>query len=163
MKLVETQTAVFNTISAKSDNQHSNTINQSSFSLPSNSLNENSHKTKQLALQEHQHPPIALPCSSQLHEISHPIQTPHQHCVKSVRIRCYSGPYFPAFGLNTERYGVSLRVQSECGKMRTRITSNTDTFYAMQRSERNIAMKYMYVWANYRKISTSKIFVNFLA
>ena len=106
MKLVETQTAVFNTISAKSNNQHSNTINQSSFSLPSNSFNENSHNTKQLALQEHQHPPIALPCSSQLHEISHPIQTPHQHCVKSVRIRCYSGPYFPAFGLNTERYGM---------------------------------------------------------
>ena len=23
------------------------------------------------------------------------------HCVKSVRIRGYSGPYFPAFGLNT--------------------------------------------------------------
>ena len=27
----------------------------------------------------------------------------------------FSGPYFPAFELNTERYGVSLRVQSECG------------------------------------------------
>ena len=26
------------------------------------------------------------------------------HCVKSVLIRSYSGPYFPAFGLNTERY-----------------------------------------------------------
>ena len=24
-----------------------------------------------------------------------------EHCVKSVRIRSYSGPYFPAFGLNT--------------------------------------------------------------
>ena len=23
------------------------------------------------------------------------------HCVKNVRIRSYSGPYFPAFGLNT--------------------------------------------------------------
>ena len=29
------------------------------------------------------------------------------HCVKSVRIRSYSGPYFPAYGQNTERYGVS--------------------------------------------------------
>ena len=28
------------------------------------------------------------------------------HCVKSVRIRSYSCPYFPAFGLNTERYFV---------------------------------------------------------
>ena len=26
------------------------------------------------------------------------------HCVKSVRIRSYSGPYFPAFGLNTDQY-----------------------------------------------------------
>ena len=53
------------------------------------------------------------------------------HCVKSVRIRSYSGPHFPAFGLNTERYSVSLRIQSECGKMRTRITPNTDTVYAV--------------------------------
>ena len=36
------------------------------------------------------------------------------HCVKSVRIQTYSGPHFPAFGLN-----------------RTRITPNTDTFYAV--------------------------------
>ena len=28
-------------------------------------------------------------------------------CVKSVRIRSYSGLHFPAFGLNTERCGVS--------------------------------------------------------
>ena len=27
-------------------------------------------------------------------------------CVKSVCIRSHSGPCFPAFGLNTERYGV---------------------------------------------------------
>ena len=44
-------------------------------------------------------------------------------------------PHFPAFGLNTETYEVSLRIQSECGKirgkMRTRITLNTDTFYAV--------------------------------
>ena len=32
------------------------------------------------------------------------------HCLKSVRIRNYSGPYFPAIGLNTEKY-------SECGKV----------------------------------------------
>ena len=50
--------------------------------------------------------------------------------VKSVRIWSYSGPYFPAFGLNTERYSISLRIQSECEKIRTRITPNTDTFRA---------------------------------
>ena len=36
------------------------------------------------------------------------------HCVKSVCIWSYSGPYFPVFGLNTERKGVSLRIQSKC-------------------------------------------------
>ena len=53
------------------------------------------------------------------------------HCVKSVRILSFSGPYFPAFGLNTERYGVSLRIQSECRKKRTRKSLNTDNFYAV--------------------------------
>ena len=53
------------------------------------------------------------------------------HCVKSVRIRSYYGSHFPALGLNTEKYSVSLRIQSECGKMRSRLTPNTDTFYAV--------------------------------
>ena len=35
----------------------------------------------------------------------------------------FSGPYYPAFGLNTERYGVSLRIQSECGIIRSRKNS----------------------------------------
>ena len=38
-------------------------------------------------------------------------------CVKSVPIRNYSGPHFPPFRLNTERYEVSLPIQSECEKM----------------------------------------------
>ena len=53
------------------------------------------------------------------------------HCVKIVRIRSYFGPHFPAFGLNKERYSVSLRIPSECGIMRARITPNRDTFYAV--------------------------------
>ena len=40
-------------------------------------------------------------------------------------------PHFPAFGLNMERYGVSFRIWENAGKMRTRITPNTDTFYAV--------------------------------
>ena len=51
------------------------------------------------------------------------------HCVKSVRIRSYSGSHFLAFGLNTERYFVSLHIQSELEKMRTRIIPNKDTFH----------------------------------
>ena len=39
------------------------------------------------------------------------------HCVKSVRIRSIS-PY-------------SVRMRKNAGKMRTRITPNTDTFYAV--------------------------------
>ena len=45
-----------------------------------------------------------------------------QHCMKSVRIQNVSGLYFPAFGLNTERYSVSLGIQSEFGKIWTRKT-----------------------------------------
>ena len=50
-------------------------------------------------------------------------------------MRSNSGTHFPTFGLNTERYSigysVSLRIQLECGKMRNRVTPNTDTFYAV--------------------------------
>ena len=49
------------------------------------------------------------------------------HCVKSIFIRSFSGPYFPTFPPNTEGYSVSLRIQSECGKIRTTKTPNTDT------------------------------------
>ena len=63
-----------------------------------------------------------------------------KHCVKSVRIWSYSGPHFPAFGLNTERYG---DIQFECGKMRTRITPNTDTFYAVKKiSIKNVCSRF---------------------
>ena len=60
--------------------------------------------------------------------------TINMHCVKSVRIRSYSGPHFPAFGLNTEKYYVSFRIQSKYGKTRTRIAPNTETFYAVMLS-----------------------------
>ena len=55
-----------------------------------------------------------------------------QHCVKSIRIQSFSGPYFLVFGLHTERYSVSLRMQSKCEKIRTKKTPNTVTFHAMQ-------------------------------
>ena len=61
-------------------------------------------------------------------------------CVKSVRIWGYVGPHFPAFGLNIERYGVSLCIQSECKKMRTRITPNMDTFHVFY-----VYIKYMFI------------------
>ena len=48
------------------------------------------------------------------------------HCVKTVRIQSFSGPYFPALRLNTKKYFISLRIQSECGKIQTSKTPNTD-------------------------------------
>ena len=48
-----------------------------------------------------------------------------------VHIRSYSGPYFPAFRLNTEKYSVSLCIQFAFEKIRTRITPNTETFYTV--------------------------------
>ena len=38
--------------------------------------------------------------TGRIHEVNKP------YCVKSVCIGSYSGPHFPVFGLNTERYGV---------------------------------------------------------
>ena len=55
----------------------------------------------------------------------------HFHCVKGVFIWSFSGPHFPAFGLTTERYSVSYRIQSECGKVRTRKTPNTDSSHTV--------------------------------
>ena len=55
-----------------------------------------------------------------------------KYCVKSIRIQSYSNLHFPTFRLNTERYSVSLYIQSEGGKMRIRTTPNTLTFYGLK-------------------------------
>ena len=78
-KLVETQNTVVNTISTKSNNQHSDILNQSSSSSPSNNLNENYHNTKQLTLQEPQDPPFARP--------SHPTQAYHQRTEQNTAVK----------------------------------------------------------------------------
>ena len=54
------------------------------------------------------------------------------HCVKGDRIWSFLVHIFPhsdMLGLNTEIYCENLRIQSECGEMRTRKTPNTDNFY----------------------------------
>ena len=56
--------------------------------------------------------------------------TAFSNCMKSVRIQSLSGSYFSAFGLNTERYGVSVCIQSKCGNKRSRKTPSTDISYA---------------------------------
>ena len=62
------------------------------------------------------------------------------HCVKSVRVRSFSDLYFPSFGLNTETYFVSFRIQSESGKLRTRKTLNTDTLHAVSASKLSVSL-----------------------
>ena len=52
------------------------------------------------------------------------------------------GPYFPAFGQNTKRYEVSLRVQSECGKIRTK---NNSVFVHFSRSVKATEVTQFYV------------------
>ena len=75
-----------------------------------------------------------------------------KHWVKSVPFRSYSGPYFPAFGLNTKRYSVSLRIRSECGKIRTRITPNTETLRSENENDvKTLKWRYFYVLAKFVK------------
>ena len=70
---------------------------------------------------------------------------PNDEMIKvTLREKCiwsFSGPHFPAFGLNTERYGVSLCIQSKCGKVRTRKTPNTNTFHAVLNQDEIIVIK----------------------
>ena len=66
------------------------------------------------------------------------------HSVKSVRIWSYSGPHFLAFGLNTERYSIYLRIQAEYGKMRIRITPNMDCiFHAATKLDTNLFFHFL--------------------
>ena len=54
------------------------------------------------------------------------------HSVTTVRIRSFTGSYFPAFGLDTERYGISFRIQSECRKIQTKETPNMNFFHVVR-------------------------------
>ena len=78
------------------------------------------------------------------------------HCIKSVRIRSYSCPHFPAFGQNTERFSVSLR--SGCGKIRTRIAPNTDALYAVFSSKTLLIIFENNLW-KYMHISIVKVHI----
>ena len=57
------------------------------------------------------------------------------HIGMTLRKKCpYSKifePYFLEFGFNTEIYGVTFRIQSECEKMRIGNIPNANTFHAM--------------------------------
>ena len=73
------------------------------------------------------------------------------HCVKSVQIRSFSGPYFPAFGLNTE--GVSPSIQSECRKISTRKNSVFGHFSRSGSSVPHCWTKYLQTFSSFNPIS----------
>ena len=62
---------------------------------------------------------------------------------KVSKYEVFSGPYFPAFGLITERYEVSLRIQSECRKIQTRKNSVFGHFSCSENIPK--AMKIVYL------------------
>ena len=53
------------------------------------------------------------------------------HCVKVPVFGVILEYILRSYSLYSERRFVSLRIESKCGKMWTRITPNTDTFYAV--------------------------------
>ena len=66
------------------------------------------------------------------------------HYVKSVGIRSYYGPYFPAFGLNTERFSYSVQMRentdrnnSEYGNFLRSVISWLKEFQLLAVSERD--------------------------
>ena len=61
-----------------------------------------------------------------------------KHCVKSVPFRSYSGPYFPAFGLNTKRYSARILLSYQ---------SKKKNHYVMTR-ESNIG-SFLYEWTKW--------------
>ena len=56
-------------------------------------------------------------------ELISPSQRKHSTARKVCKYGVFSGLYFPGFGLNTEIHFVNLRIQFECGKIRTRKNS----------------------------------------
>ena len=87
------------------------------------------------------------------------LQFNYFHYVKSVRIRTFSGSYFPPFGLNTERYGVPLRIQPECRKIRTRKTPNTNTFHAVFPNTIPVTVVFMLKFRSHLRCSIKKVFL----
>ena len=59
---------------------------------------------------------------------------------------CYTFfPHFPAFVVNTERYAVSLRIQSECGKMWKKCGPEQLRIRTLLRSERCSSLSQIFV------------------
>ena len=93
---------------------------------------------------------------------------------KSLRKKCpYSEFFWSVFSsirMNTERYGVSLRIQFKCGKIRCRETGNTDSFYAVSSrkvfmNQCNLSVEFIsgkYKTINFERMKTFSISQNII-
>ena len=61
------------------------------------------------------------------------------HCLEKVRIWNYSSPYFSRIFPHSDWKRRSVRMREKPGKMRTRITPNIDSFYAVWSNSTKIA------------------------
>ena len=81
----------------------------------------------------------------------------NNYYLKSIRIWIFLGSHFPTFGLNMEKYSVSLRIHSEYGKTRTRKTPSTDTFHrvntALTRTTNFLYITYLQPLKNSKRTS----------
>ena len=68
-----------------------------------------------------------LPLGRDIQNYDHMLS--HIHCMESVSIKSFSGPYFPTFGLSI---WVSLRKQSECREIWNRKTNRDIKTLALQ-------------------------------
>ena len=69
------------------------------------------------------------------------------HCVKSIRIWSFPGPFFPSFGLDTKRSERSLRIQSGYGK---KLTKKINSEYGhFSRSAENTGTKFYLIWLSF--------------
>ena len=73
------------------------------------------------------------------------------HCVQSVRIRGFSGLYFHAFALSTERYSVQIRIQSEC-PYSVEMQENTDQKNSKYGHFSRSVTSYLFNKTNWRRL-----------
>ena len=85
------------------------------------------------------------------------------------KYRVFSGPYFHAFELNTDRYFLSLRIQSEYGKTQTRKTPYVDTFHSVVGlnqgpsvfKNQSLSSYYKYMWSLCKRLHLKKLIHSF--
>ena len=67
----------------------------------------------------------------------------------------FSGPYFPVFGMNTERYEVSLRIQFEYMKIQTRknlISEDEDWYFPLYRWYNILLLLWMFICQKWKHL-----------